>query len=136
MSVKPSKLPAEVYDAAFKYCGVEKSKLKAALPKVKSTTKTRDRIIAEFLFFYVAPQGSDIMTVPIQGASHLHYYLEWPNETVVDLTLEDLDFSKIDYSKSKKFTKMGKSPSEEVRKLAEYLNYSDDDLDLDIEEDE
>lgn len=131
-----SKLALELYDAAFKYLGtkidgspvVPRDFANRLLPRLR-TKLPKDKLVSEFLYYYVAPKGAHVMSVPVKGQQNLHYFIEWPNETLVDLLLEQYDFSTLDFAKSKK-VKVVKAPSQEVKELAELLGFTDDDLDM------
>jgi hypothetical protein len=132
-----NKLAPELYDAAFKYLGtkidgtpvIPRDFASRLLPKLK-TSGPKDKVVAEFLYYYVAPKGSKVWSIPVTGETNPHYFTEWPNEIIVDVLLEKYDTEKLNWGQLKK-VKVAKTPSEDVIKFAAMLGYTDDDLDTD-----
>lgn len=136
-------------DATYKFIGFEhnKDKIKQVLQSFnpnefldKSVAKkwSQDnpfrgysQYIAEFVYFYIAPKGSTLKKILVKEGRFKHYlwFVEWPDETVVDLTLQ-LNSERPEYEKSIKAKFNESGPNYITKMIAEKLGYSDEDLDI------
>jgi hypothetical protein len=133
----------KVLDKMFRFAGLNKAKLHEALihmgPKMlnkpwdKKWSKERPTtgycyVVSEFVFHYLAPPGCKVMRLYVPETDIKHWFIQWPDETIVDLTMDQFD-NVPDYSKAKGAGFLTKEPSKRAKVLAELLGYSDEDLD-------
>lgn len=136
-------------DATYKFAGIEnlQKKLKEVLKTLDLTiylepaTAKRwsennpffgfSEYIAEFVYFYIAPKGSSVKRIYIKDGKYKQYlwFIQWPDETVVDLTLQ-VNSQRPEYEKASKAKFKSKQPQTLTKNIAEQLGYSDDDLDI------
>lgn len=80
-------------------------------------------VIAEFLYWYVAPPGSTVWTVQIPDELGLHRFVRWPNGRICDYADKPIDYSK---AKRRMFLQSGgPGPSIRARVLARELGYTE-----------
>lgn len=98
----------------------------------KNPTEGYCYIVSEVVYHYIAPKGCKVMRLYIPGegtgTGGNHYFLQWPDGTVVDLTVGQYE-TVPDYSKAKGCAFQTKDPSNAAVELAGLLGYSEDDLD-------
>ena len=85
----------------------------------------------EFVFFYVTPKGSKLKKVLVKEGRVKHYlwFIQWPDETVVDLTLQ-LGQERPPYEKAINAKFKGLGPQKVTKQIAESCGFSDEDLDI------
>lgn len=112
----------------FQLAGIEKDQFEKAVKKVDDIT---NRAIAEFVYFYVAPQisrkfsnRSKLCSVKTEDKDTIHY-VTWPNGTIVDLMLDKHDLTKLKYEEGKE-VRAANVPSKPAKKLAELMGMDDD----------
>ena len=132
----------------FVLAGLSRTKLKEALRTMgtthikgkvlkeqwseKNPTRNYCYVVSEFLFWYVAPDGSVAYSVAVEGDDAVHVFMRWPDETLVDLTCDQFsDMDDIHYKAEKRKTFMqsgGAGPSKRARILAELMGFKDKDI--------
>lgn len=142
------RIKVDKFKAMFEQAGIRRGDLLAALremgPKhlkggelkkqwsTERPTRNYCYVVSEFLFWYVAPEGSEARTVNVEGDLAPHVYMHWPDGSVVDLTCDQFENIKaVKYKESKRKTFMqsgGPGPSKRAKILAELLGYTDDDI--------
>ena len=85
-------------------------------------------VVSEFVYYYIAPEGSKPYGLRIDGDESLHRFLKWPDGEIVDLTCDQfIDYSKVVYDKAKitPFLSVSgkRQPSKRARHLAGLLKY-------------
>ena len=85
-------------------------------------------VVSEFVYYYIAPEGSKPYGLRIEGDASLHRFLKWPNDQIVDLTCDQFsDYSKVVYQNAKVTNFLPVSgkwqPSKRARHLAGLLGY-------------
>jgi hypothetical protein len=127
------------------YANVNRNELLAALRKmgpkflhnkkmkeeydVNNPTRNFCYVVSEFVYYYIAPEGSKPYGLRIEGDDSLHRFVKWPDGRIVDLTCDQFDdYSKIIYSNARVcyfLPVSGKwQPSKRARHLAELLGYN------------
>jgi len=103
---------------AFEFAGVDEERLYKALRKMGTrhlkTKALREQwseynptrnycyVIAEFVYNYIAPIiGSTSWILKIPGDIQKHWFIKWPDGTIVDLAAAQFDHE-IDYSAAKR----------------------------------
>ena len=98
-----------------------KGHLKAALRKhwvPENPTRFFCYAVSEYVWTFLAPPGTHAYSLTIPGEDLKHYFLRWPDGSVVDLTAEQFeDFSLVDYSCGKTARFMYPSPSRRAREI-------------------
>jgi hypothetical protein len=136
------KIDPERLNSMFQFAGIDKTKLYDALRTMgikqlkkemregwspDNPTRCFCYVVSEFVYWYVAPNGSIPYSVGVPGDPWIHRYLRWPDGTVVDLTAEQFDNHElVDYNLGKRrmFLQTGcKGPSKRARMLAELMGY-------------
>ena len=88
-------------------------------------------VIAEALFWYVAPKDTIPYKIRVPGDPGLHRFLKWPDGTIVDLAVEQFDnYEEVCYDKAQVCYFMqsgGPGPSKRARLLATLLGYNEND---------
>ena len=140
-----NRVPIDFLDSMFEFSGVSKDGLYSSLIQMgKKHLKTKAMkdiwtpenptqnycyVVAEFVYWYVAPYDSTAWALTVPSYNTLHRFVKWPDGTIVDLSCEQFyDWSEIDYSKAKRrmFLQTGcKGPSKRARLLAELMGYSE-----------
>jgi hypothetical protein len=132
-----TRIPLEASQAMFDRAGIDRDKLhgvlrslakghlKAAFRKTwvpENPTRFFCYVVSEYVLNFVAPPGSTAWSLVIPGDEAKHYFIRWPDGTIVDLTAEQFDdFSLVDYSKGKKSHFMYPSPSRRAREVHEAM---------------
>ena len=127
----------------FEVAGIEKSVLHDALLQMgrkylktkqmkdawseDNPTKNYCYVIAEFVYYYLAPKGTIPYKLPnIPGDDGLHRFLKWPDGTIVDLAVDQFpNYEDVNYEEGKVCYFMQtavKGPSKRARLLAELCN--------------
>lgn len=117
----------DIMYAALRVMG--KKNLKTKLFKeqwsVDNPTKNYCYVIAEYVWFYKAPEGSKPYSVNVPGDDGLHRFIRWPDGTIVDLAVEQFDnYEEVDYDNAKVRYPMQsgcKGPSKRARLLHELM---------------
>jgi hypothetical protein len=96
---------------------------------VNNPTRNFCYVVSEFVYYYIAPQGSKPYGLRIEGDESLHRFVKWPNRNIVDLTCDQFDdYSKVIYENARVcyfLPVSGKwQPSKRARHLAELLGYT------------
>jgi hypothetical protein len=136
------KIDQDRLDAMFDFAGINKEKLYDSLRTMgikqlkkemrdgwspNNPTRCFCYVVSEFVYWYVAPNGTIACSVGVPGDPWIHRYLRWPDNTVVDLTAEQFDNHElVDYNLGKRrmFLQTGcKGPSKRARMLAELMGY-------------
>ena len=138
-----NRVPVEFLDGMFEFSGVSKSNLYQSLRMMgKKHLKTKAMkeiwtpdnptqnycyVVAEFVYWYVAPYDSTAWALTVPSYDTLHRFVKWPDGTIVDLSCEQFyDWSEIDYNLAKRrmFLQTGcRGPSKRARILAEMMGY-------------
>jgi len=111
-------IPIEVTNAMFAHAKVDRIDLHAALRQMAghflkspykdqwsdvNPTRFFDYIVTEWLFHFKAPPGSFPFRVELPFQEAKHYFMRWPDGTIVDLTAEQFSqWELVDYAKAKK----------------------------------
>ena len=124
----------------FKFAGIKKSILHNALLQMgrkhlksklfkdnwseDNPTKNYCYVIAEFVYYYLAPKGSKPYKLAnIPGDDGLHRFVKWPDGTIVDLAVDQFpNYEDVNYENAKVcyFMQTGvKGPSKRTRLLAD-----------------
>jgi hypothetical protein len=110
------KISEDKLQKMFSAAGVDKSQLYGALVKLgpkhlkeaqmrkdwdpNNPTKNYCYLIAEFVANYFSPNGYKGMKVMVPGDPYGHRYVLWPDNTIIDLAVEQFDnYEEVDYSK-------------------------------------
>lgn len=85
-------------------------------------------VVSEFVYHYIAPEGSKPYGLVIPNDESLHRFVKWPDGTIVDLTCDQFeDYSIVNYDNAKVRTFLpvnGKSqPSKRARHLAKLMGF-------------
>lgn len=112
------KIPLEVSEAMYRHANVNRRDLHLALTRMaphylkgeflkawSSANPTRyfDYVVTEWLVHFRAPVGSFAFRVPVPGQDAKHYFVRWPDGTIVDLTAEQFDkWELVDYAEARK----------------------------------
>jgi hypothetical protein len=112
------KIPLAVSEAMFKHARVNRDDLHLALKHMAphylkgeylkawsdgNPTRYFDYVVPEWLVHFRAPAGSFAFRVPVPGQDAKHYFVRWPDGTIVDLTAEQFEhWELVDYAESKK----------------------------------
>lgn len=96
---------------------------------INNPTRNFCYVVSEFVYYYIAPQGSKPYGLRIEGDESLHRFIKWPDGKIVDLTCDQFDdYSKVIYSNAKVCNFLPVSgkwqPSKRARHLAELLGYA------------
>lgn len=84
-------------------------------------------VVSEFVYHYLAPTGSKVMRVFVSETKNNHYFIQWPDGTVIDFTVDQ--FKNLPpYAKAKGCAFQTPSPSKRTKELAELLGYDDEDI--------
>ena len=138
------KIPTGKLDQMFEIAEVSKSAMYNALIQMgrkhlktkqfkdqwseDNPTKNYCYVIAEFVWFYVAPAGSKPYSVRVPGDDGLHRFVRWPDGTIIDLAVEQFDnYEEVDYSKQKVRYPLQSGcvgPSKRARLLAELMGFN------------
>lgn len=122
----------------FDYAGVDRQQLYAALrimanegalkPAAKKTwtpenpTRNFCYVVSEWLHVYRSPAGTRAYSLVVPGDDYKHYFVRWPEGTIVDLTAEQFpDYSLIDYTQAKRASFM-MSPSKRAGRLHDLMD--------------
>ena len=125
----------------FHLLGIDKKQFYQALRKMgKDYLKTKSQkeewsasnptrhycyMVSEFIYRYVAPEGTKLRCIKMVDEIATHHYLKLPDGMIVDLTAEQFGNKEIDYSKSKgcnlMYTPYGVSKKTQV--FAELMGY-------------
>lgn len=126
------KIPLAVSLAMFKHAKVDRDDLHLALQHMAphylkgeylkawsdgNPTRFFDYVVTEWLVHFRAPVGSFAFRVPVPGQDAKHYFMRWPDGTIVDLTAEQFtEWELVDYAESKKAS-MPASPTYRAKVL-------------------
>ena len=127
----------------FDVAGIEKKVLHDALLKMgrkelktklmrdawseENPTKNYCYVVSEMVFYFLAPPGSKPYKLAgIPGDDGLHRFIKWPDDTIVDLSVDQFDnYEDVDYSQAKvcyfMTNQYNKGPSKRARILAELM---------------
>lgn len=95
---------------------------------VNNPTRNFCYVVSEFVYYYIAPEGSKPYGLRIEGDESLHRFVKWPDGRIVDLTCDQFpDYSKVVYQNAKVTNFLPVSgkwqPSKRARHLAGLLGY-------------
>lgn len=97
----------------------------------ENPTKNYCYVVAEFLWFYVAPTGSKPYSLRVPGDDGLHRFVKWPCGTVIDLSVEQFsNYEDVDYTQARVRYPLQTGctgPSKRARLLASLMGYNEDD---------
>ena len=86
-------------------------------------------VIAEFVWFYIAPDGSKPYSLKVPKDPGLHRFIKWPDGTIVDLAIRQFDnYEDVDYTQAqvRYFLQTGcTGPSKRAKILAELMEYNE-----------
>jgi hypothetical protein len=117
------KIPLAVSEAMFHHANVNRDDLHLALRHMApyflkgefrkawsdgNPTRYFDYVVTEWLAHFRAPAGSFAFRVAVPGQDAKHYFMRWPDGTIVDLTAEQFsEWELVDYAESKKASMPG-----------------------------
>jgi hypothetical protein len=80
-------------------------------------------VIAEFVFRFLAPAGSTAYRLDIAGDTAQHYFVRWPDGSLVDLAAEQFPdyYQQVQYDRAVRANFMPPSPSRRAVLLAQHL---------------
>ena len=104
-----------------------KTKLMKDAWTMDNPTKNYCYVVSEFVYYYLSPPGSKPYKLAgIPGDDGLHRFIKWPDDTIVDLSVDQFDnYEDVDYSQAKvcyfMTNQYNKGPSKRARILAELM---------------
>lgn len=139
-SSESRRIDPRVVDRMFRKVGIDKSKfynsllsmgvdgLKTKQMKeewsIDNPTRNYCYVVSEFIYKYLAPDGTKHYSIKIEGEEVTHHFLKWKDGTIIDLTAEQFeDYNKIDYSKSYPSGFIGKGVSKRTKEFARLMGY-------------
>lgn len=112
------KIPMEVSLAMFRHARVDRGALMLALRHMGphylkgpfldewsdgNPTRYFDYVVTEWLVHFRAPLGTFAFRLDVPGQDAKHYFVRWPDSTLIDLTAEQFaDWKVVDYATAKK----------------------------------
>ena len=112
------RIPLEVSLAMFKHARVNRDDLYQALRHMgphylkgpfldewsdSNPTRFFDYVVTEWLVHFRSPQGTFAFRSTVPGQDAKHYFVRWPDSTLIDLTAEQFaDWKLVDYASAKK----------------------------------